>query len=52
MRKALLAAWLVSLAGLFCILGYSYLHGSTAERKSLLENVGMSGDSVSLLGVY
>ena len=41
MRKTLLVAWLVSLVGLFCILGYNYLHGPTAERKSLAEDFGI-----------
>jgi hypothetical protein len=41
MRKTLLVVWLVSFVGLFCILGYNYLHGSTAGRKSLAEDFGI-----------
>jgi hypothetical protein len=41
MRKILLAVWLLSLAVLLFMIGNILLHGSTVERKSLAEDVGI-----------
>jgi hypothetical protein len=41
MRKILLVVWLVSLAALLCLYVYIQLHGSTAGRTSLAEDLGI-----------
>ncbi len=41
LRKILLVVWVVSLACLLSMLGYIFLHGSTVERKSLAEDLGI-----------
>ena len=41
LRKILLVVWLVSLAALLFMIGDILLHGSTVERKSLAEDLGI-----------
>ena len=41
MRKILLVVWLASLAALLLLLGYIWLHGSTADRISHAEDLGI-----------
>jgi hypothetical protein len=41
MRKILLAVWVTSLAALLALLGYIWLHGTTQNRTSLAEDLGI-----------
>ena len=41
MRKILLVVWLVSLAALLFFFGYIWLHGTTVNRTSLAEDLGI-----------
>ena len=41
MRKILLIVWLVSLAALLLMVGYISVYGSTVDRKSLAEDLGI-----------
>ena len=40
-RKILLVVWIASLAALLVMIGYILLHGSTVDRKSLAEDLGI-----------
>ena len=40
-KKILLVVWVVLLAALLCMIGYILLYGSTVDRKSLAEDLGI-----------